>query len=200
MKIALASPLVCLFAALALAPLRAEQQKSGGALVVPEAKLPKGFPRPGKVGQVVIKQYPAYRAARVNSDSTNQNRMFGQLFNHIKKNQIAMTAPVEMTYADQGTSSMALLYAHPEMGEAGQDGSVEVVDVPASTVVSIGVRGDYEAARFQQYRERLETWLEQNKDQWKPAGPARYLGYNSPFVPDFLKYGEVQIPIQSHEG
>jgi effector-binding domain-containing protein len=200
MKIALASLLVCLFAALAFSTLWADEQKPGGALVVPEAKLPDGFPRPGKVGQIVIKQYPAYRAARVTSDSTNQNRMFGQLFNHIKDNQIAMTAPVEMTYTDQGTSSMSFLYSHPEMGETGQDGSVQVVDIPASTVVSIGVRGDYESARFLQYRERLEKWLEQNKDQWKPVGPARYLGYNSPFVPDFLKYGEVQIPIQSHEG
>jgi hypothetical protein len=35
-------------------------------LYIPEAKQPEGFPKPGKVGQIVVKSYPAYRAAVVN--------------------------------------------------------------------------------------------------------------------------------------
>lgn len=42
----------------------------------------------------------------------------------------------------------------------------------------------------------LRQWLDQNQ-QWDGSGEARYLGYNSPFVPSFLRYGEVQIPIRS---
>lgn len=59
-----------------------------------EAKLPKDFPPPGPVGQIIVKDYPAYRLARVRSGkegvSGGPNAMFNPLFNHIKRNDIPM--------------------------------------------------------------------------------------------------------------
>ena len=67
-----------------------------------EAKLPQDFPPPGPVGQVVIKDYPPYRLARLRATeagrSGSPNEMLMPLFNHIKRNDIAMTAPVEIEY------------------------------------------------------------------------------------------------------
>ena len=170
-----------------------------------EAELPQGFPPPGPVGEIVFKRYPAYRAAikRAPQDaSPQQNEMFWPLFQHIKKHAIAMTAPVEMTYgtqADQQPSirmtAMAFMYAQPDVGTVGHDGPVEVVDLPARKVLSIGVRGRYSEARFQTALQQLQDHLAIHAERYQVAGPPRYLGYNSPFVPWFLRYGEVQLPV-----
>lgn len=111
-----------------------------------------------------------------------------------------MTAPVEMTYNEDGKQrTMAFLYRTPDMGTAGSDAKdqrVEVRDVPAMTVLSIGVKGDYNHERFEAHVAKLRAWLKDNSE-YQPAGDPRYLGYNSPFVfPSTRKYGEVQIPIK----
>ena len=163
-------------------------------LYVPEAKQPAGFPAPAQVDLIVVKTYPAHRAAVLTADGGNQDRMFRTLFKHIKNNNIAMTAPVKMTFDEQGQSSMAFLYGNAEIGRPGREGDVEVTDVPEATVVSIAVRGDYSKERFDRYVGRLEEWIAENVD-WKAAGEPRYLAYNSPFVPAPFRYGEIQIPI-----
>ena len=168
----------------------------GSPFYIPEAKQPKGFPAPGKVNEIVIKTYPTYRAAYVRSAGAGQDRMFGSLFQHIKKNKIAMTAPVEMTYGDDGPDSMAFLYGNSKIGEAGVDGSVLVADQEPTQVVSIGVRGSYNKQRFDESCKKLREWISTG-DRWEICGEPRYLGYNSPFVPSFLRYGEVQIPVNS---
>jgi effector-binding domain-containing protein len=183
-----------------------------------EAKLPLGFPPPSPTGQVVIKDYPAYRLARIRAlDAGRQagpNTMFGPLFNHIKRNDIAMTAPVEMTYpraapaadgdslpsdAARRAESMAFLYRDPSLGAAGPDQAdprVVVDDVPAMTVLSVAVRGGYTEANFTAGLDKLRAWLEANPQRAHVVGPPRYLAYNSPFVPGFLKIGEVQLPVE----
>jgi len=183
-----------------------------------EAPLPKGFPAPGPVGKVIIKEYPAYRLARVNSKenglSGGSDSMFRPLFNHIKRNKIAMTAPVEMGYPWQtaeiaspkadsngmrSAESMAFLYGKPSWGQTGADPSdkrVVVEDVPAMTVLSIGVRGSYTDAKFAEAMTKLREWIASNPGQVRVAGSPRYLGYNSPLVLWFLRYAEVQLPIE----
>lgn len=42
--------------------------------------------------------------------------------------------------------------------------------------------------------ERRRAWLTEHPE-WTAAGPPRSLAYNSPFVPGFVKYSEVQIPV-----
>ena len=178
-----------------------------------EAKLPRGFPPPGPVGQIIVKDYPAYRLARVRSGkegvSGGPNAMFNPLFNHIKRNDIPMTAPVEISYpnrphvADEKdrahAESMAFLYGDPAWGKLGADDAdhrVVVEDVPAMKVVSIGVRGSYTDAHFSRALSRLIEWIQARSNEFQVVGPPRYLGYNSPFVLGFLRYGEVQLPIE----
>lgn len=171
--------------------------------MVSEAKLPAGFPPPGPVGEVIVKTYPAHRLARTTTESGGDNGMFMRLFRHIERNDIAMTAPVTMGWSGEparrrGPESMAFLYETPDLGEAGRDpadAAVVVEDVPEATVASIGLRGSYGEATFRKGTERLDAWLAEHPE-WQAAGPPRMLAYNSPFVPGFLKYAEVQQPLQ----
>ena len=128
--------------------------------------------------------------------------MFTLLFNHIKRNEIAMSAPVEITWspspakgADAEPVSMAFFYVEPGIGRPGSDGSVEVLDVHPPKVVSVGVRGSYSSEHFEAAPEQLRTWLAENPGKYRVSGPPRYLGYNSPFVPWFLRCGEAQLPV-----
>ena len=175
----------------------------------PSAKLPKAFPPPGPLGQVMVKEYPAYREAVVQAggDHKNANGMFYPLFNHIQRNGVAMSAPVEMRYqiphVQEQTKvepvSMAFVYPEPTTGKAGSDGSVSVVDVPAMTVVSVAVRGSYSAKHFQAGYARLAEWMQGHKDEYEVSGSPRYLAYNSPFVLPMFRLGEVQIPVRRRE-
>ena len=164
-----------------------------------EADLPEGFPTYTPVGQIEVKKYPAYRKAE-----TSGRTAFWSLFNHIKENQIAMTAPVEMTLRSEGANrlseqSMAFLYGKPAMGTPGRDGKIAVSDVPAMTVVSIGVRGTRSDEAVNEAHERLQRWLQANRGQYVSVGPVRLMGYNSPFVPRDRQFFEIQIPIRTGE-
>lgn len=173
-------------------------------MMISEAKLPAGFPPPGPVGEVITKTYPPHRLARVRSTAGGNDGSFMKLFRHIERNEIPMTAPVEMEMgvADEGgtaprAESMAFLYGSPDTGTPGPDPAdpnVVVEDVPETTVVSLGVRGSYREDRFAEFTDKLEAWLA-GHPEWVAAGPPRTLAYNSPFVPGMLKYAEVQIPI-----
>ncbi len=162
---------------------------------IKEADMPKGFPDYTPVGTIEVKQYPAYRKA-----SASGGGSFWTLFQHIKSNDIAMTAPVEMTYsAESGErpreQKMAFLYGSTDLGSPGKDGAVEVADVPPMTVVSLGLRGARSESAFADARKKLDDWLAANADRYQPAGPMRVMGYNSPFVPRDRQFWEVQIPI-----
>jgi hypothetical protein len=142
--------------------------------------------------------------------------MFMPLFNHIKRNDIAMTAPVEIEYAassepteagtgsreHQRATSMAFMYAVPSLGTAGPDPAdarVVVEDIPAMKVLSIGVRGGYTEKNLTSALAKLDDWLAENPGRFRVIGPPRYLAYNSPFVPWFLKFGEVQLRVERIE-
>jgi len=164
---------------------------------VVEAPLPEGFPDYAPVGKIVVKEYPAYRMAKADGGNS-----FWTLFRHIKANDIAMTAPVEMQYGDAeadrpSAQTMAFLYQSTDQGKLGQQGRVDVVDVPPMTAVSIGVRGARTQSSVTQCRERLQSWLDENKDQYEAVGELRVLGYNSPFVPRSKNFFEVEIPVRA---
>lgn len=172
--------------------------------MIGEARLPEGFPPPGPVDEVIIKQYPKSRAAVVQASAVDggENKMFRSLFNHIKSNNIAMSAPVDMTWSDPdgadraaNETAMAFIYVDPTIGKPGPDGVVQVVDLPAQTMLSIGVRGSYSQNNFAAGLKQLKNWLAKHAGEYRVAGPPRYLGYNSPFVPWFMKFGEVQLPV-----
>ena len=163
---------------------------------IKEAEMPKGFPAYTPVGHIEIKHYPAYRKASASGPAE-----FWILFQHIKQNNVTMTAPVEMDYGDPRDArnkerSMSFLYERPDQGSRGKQGSVEVSDVPAITVVSIGCRGSRTTSAIAEARDKLMTWLDQKKADYISAGPMRIMGYNSPFVPRDKNFFEVQIPVK----
>jgi hypothetical protein len=162
-----------------------------------EAEMPEGFPQYTAVRDVQIKRYPAYRKAEADP---NAGGGFWTLFSHIKKNDIAMTAPVEMTYTDRkrpNEGRMAFLYRRPDQGNTGREGSVAVIDVPPMVVVSTGVRGARTTESVAEARDRLKAWLEINKERYESDGELRVMAYNSPFVPRDRNYFEVEIPIRA---
>lgn len=162
-----------------------------------EAELPRGYPAPGPLGEIRVKEYPAYRMAV----SKSGGAAFWSLFQHIKRHDIAMTAPVEMSYGDAESAkpaeqSMAFLYGEPDMGQTGMDGNVEVVDAQPVTVVSIGFNGRRSEAKIEMARDQLMTWLAEHAG-YEVTGTLRVLGYNSPFVPRDRQYWEVQVPVRA---
>ncbi len=164
---------------------------------IKEAEMPKGFPTYTPVGQVELKEYPAYRKASASGPAE-----FWTLFQHIKQNNVTMTAPVEMDYGDPRAPknkerSMSFLYERPNQGSPGKQGSVEVIDVPAMTVVSIGCRGARTTSAMAEARDKLVNWLDQKKAHYVSVGPMRIMGYNSPFVPRDRNFYEVQIPVKA---
>ena len=94
---------------------------------------------------------------------------------------------------------MSFLYERIDQVTTGRKGSVEVSDVPAMTVVSIGCRGSRSSASVNDARERLIKWLSDNHGKYTAAGPMRVMGYNSPFVPRDKNFFEVQIPVKPAE-
>jgi hypothetical protein len=160
-----------------------------------EAPLPSGFPTYTPLGRIEVKSYPAYRMARA-----EVGNRFWTLFTHIKRNEIEMTAPVQLDYGSPSgsaprESAMAFLYADPALGSAGRQDRVNVIDVAASDVVSIGVRGTRTQEKVAVAREQLLQWLQQSSE-FTAAGDLRVMAYNSPFIPRDRQFFEVQIPVR----
>ncbi len=186
-----------------------ETYQAGAAAT--EAALPVGYPAPTAPGAIEIKSYPAVRRAQVSGDGSNASsrRGFWPLFQHIQRNDIAMTAPVEMIYdgmtpADEPSDhtvgdgddwTMSFLYRSFENGPTGTDGDVEIIDAEPVTVLSVGVRGVLWGPTIRERAGELMAWIEDSGD-WEVAGDLRTFGYNGPYVPNDRKWWEVQIPIR----
>ncbi|MEQ8846179.1 heme-binding protein [Botrimarina sp.] len=155
-----------------------------------EAPLPEGFPAYTPVGVIEVKEYPAYRKAVGPS--------FWPLFQHIQKQGIPMTAPVEMADAPRGNDgAMAFLYQSTSVGQEGPVDGVRVEDAPATTVASLGVRGRMTEQAADEARATLQAWLD-GQSEYRAAGdePFRLFGYNGPSVPDKSKYWEAQLTLE----
>jgi hypothetical protein len=172
-----------------------------------ESPLPDGYPEPTPPGAIDIKNYPSVRRAEfVSKDDSGMamNAAFFPLFKHIKKREIAMTAPVEMDcvglYSDfmkdepasEGETTMSFLYRSPNLGPVGQDGKIVVRDTLAVTVLSVGVKGGLDPA---QEMESLRAWLKAQQE-WEVAGDPRMFIYNGPFIDPDARWSEVQVPIR----
>ncbi|MEC8114552.1 MAG: heme-binding protein [Planctomycetota bacterium] len=168
-----------------------------GTLFMSEAQRPEGWPEITPVGKVELKERPAFRVAvaEASSESGGEGRLFGTLFRHIQDREIPMTAPVTMTRSSEGQmESMGFLYANLDVGSVGAAGGAEVQDRPSATVVSTGLRGGYGVKSYANGLARLQEYLEVRR-HLRPIGEPVYMGYNSPFVPGFLKYAELQIEV-----
>ena len=168
-----------------------------GTLLMSEAQRPEGWPEITPVGEVELKERPAFRVAVAESSngSGGEGPLFGTLFRHIQDRDIPMTAPVTMTRSSEGQmESMGFLYENLDVGSVGAAGNAEVQDRPSATVVSTGLRGGYSAKSYANGLARLQDYLEGRK-HLQPIGEPVYMGYNSPLVPAFLKYAELQIEV-----
>lgn len=166
-----------------------------------EAPVPAGFPAPTPVGVVEIKKLPVYRMAKVANGGGNGS--FFTLFNHIKKNNIEMTAPVEMTMAEKNgkftESSMAFLYQQTTLGKTGSQGNVAVLDTTESLVASIGMIGSPSTAALDSAKRWLLEKIKASSQPYEVVGELRVMGYNSPFMPEKLRYYEVQLALKANE-
>lgn len=165
--------------------------------VLMEAELPEGFPQPGPLNEIVVKDYPEFRQAKVGGGNF-QNVAFMRLFMHIKMNKVAMTTPVIMKLKDENKKrkDMAFIYGNTRMGKTGKKGSgVEVKDQKPRSYVSIGMKGYETQSRINKAVEKLNEWIKDNKEL-ETDGEARLLGYNSPMVSEKRRYWEVQIPVK----
>lgn len=164
-----------------------------------EAPVPTGFPAPTPVGVVEIKKLPVYRMAKVANSGVGGNNFF-TLFNHIKKNNIEMTAPVEMSMAEKNgkyiESSMAFLYQETTLGKTGPQGNVAVLDTAECMVASIGMRGSPSSENIESARRWLLEKIKITPQAYEIAGELKVMGYNSPFMPEKLRYYEVQLPLK----
>jgi hypothetical protein len=178
-----------------------------------ESPLPEGYPEPTPPGAIDIKDYPSVRRAELVSKDDSAAGMtagFFPLFNHIKKRKIAMTAPVEMDYAeiykdfmsgesaDEGVATattMSFLYRSADLGPVGKDGKIVVRDTAPVTVLSVGAKGGFDATEA---TDKLRAWLKEQKE-WEVAGQPRMFVYNGPFIDPDARWSEVQVPIRRRE-
>ena len=169
------------------------------------APLPEGFPELTAPNQIEVKQYPSYRAATYETKgdlSQAANQAFSPLYQHISSNNISMTAPVETLYpastlegSTSGEAEVSFLYRSREIVPAEIADNIELKDIPAMTVVSLGLKGAYSYESYQQGLKRLSSWLEKNPDYQRVGNPRRFF-YDGPYVPDGMKRSEIQIPIE----
>jgi hypothetical protein len=122
--------------------------------------------------------------------------LFTKLFDYIRKNDVAMTVPVE---AEIEQASMRFYVGGMDTIKQLQDqGDVFVTTLPARKVASIGVRGSYSARNYADAKKTLEDWLSAHP-QYEPVGGAYAVFWNAPYVPWFLKHFEVHVQIEETE-
>ncbi|MFQ3226323.1 MAG: effector-binding domain-containing protein [Lentimonas sp.] len=147
------------------------------------------------VGSIEIKTLPAARLLAAHGEGNyfqENNGLFRPLFQYIQDNDIAMTIPVEaeiepgIMYFYLGTD-----YKETELENTDR---VQIVTLPERTVLSLGVRGSYSPANFEEAKAELLSWLAQ-QDEWIASGSARAIYWNGPFTIGFLKRAEVHIPV-----
>lgn len=154
---------------------------------ITEARPPTGFPAPAMpIGQIVIRVYPKCRAAVGPS--------FGVLFSHIQRRGISMTSPVLSTLSDQlEPLDMAFVYERDACGRSGKDGVVDVVDLPETRYVCVGLRGGVGAS------EAKRAIVEHVRASGGGISITswRKLSYNSPMVPVERQFWELQAAVQA---
>jgi len=169
-----------------------------------QAELPTGFPDFQAVGEVELRNYPAYRMVRTEMKRGSMGA-FWPLFRHIESNGIAMTTPVQMDWNGNTVApaakpaQMAFLYGDLSITPKTTDPGVEVVEAAAMTVLSIGAIGDDRRDTIEALQERIQGFLAIHAGEWETAGNWRTMGYNSPMVPRDRRYFEVQLPVRRRQ-
>ena len=132
---------------------------------------------------------------------------FWPLFAHIKRRDIAMTAPVEIEYdglkvaEEDGVErwSMSFLYRTKDLGPEESYAGIQVADAKPVTVIAIGLAGDATRAKIGEALRKLDQSI-QESGRWQQIGDPRVMGYNGPDVAQPERWSELQIPVVRNGG
>ena len=147
------------------------------------------------VGVIEVKKLPermALAAAAPGDAFADRGAAFMKLFAYIKSNQVSMTVPLQ---ASPSTNEMLFLVGgkdQPRQPKPNAD--VAVVNVPASTVVSLGLRGRYSRSQYEEGLAKLQSWLAIHPD-WQTNAPPYLVYWSSPFRLWFLRRAEIHQPV-----
>ncbi len=150
------------------------------------------------VGTVEIKELPGRLALETRTDQSyfeRDNGLFMRLFRYIEANEIAMTVPVE---AEEKPGVMRFFVGGDHGKTPSDSEQVQVVEMPARTVASLGMRGGYNHGNFEKGRTKLLRWLAEQSD-WEAEGEPYVVYWHGPFVPRWMKRSEVHIPVRVAE-
>ena len=155
----------------------------------------QAFPKT-PVGEIEVKTLPASKliACRGQGDYFERSdSLFRPLFRYIQENDIAMTTPVEAEIIP----SVMYFYIGADAAKRplAKTDTVEVVELPTRTVLSLGIRGGYSSENFAKGEALLRAWLAV-EEGYRPMGPARAIYWNGPFTPRPLKRSEIHLPIE----
>ncbi|MEL7545991.1 MAG: heme-binding protein [Pseudomonadota bacterium] len=114
----------------------------------------------------------------------------------VKSEKIEMTSPVTRTQSDKDTWTVAFVMPKEwtiATLPAPNDPSVEIRKVPGELIATIRFSGRPGEVEFSKREAELRAWM--SSQGYVDVGPARFAGYNAPFVPGAFRRNEVMIPI-----
>jgi hypothetical protein len=166
------------------------------ALILPAMAAEQAFP-PTPAGQIELKTLPPgvlLKSSGRGNYFNESNDLFRPLFRYISRHDIAMTTPVE---AQIESAAMYFWVANSQRDKvAGNQGGVEVLQIPERRVASAGARGTYSRKNFEQTRDRLLAWIAE-RPEVEATGEPYAVYWNGPFTPWFAKSYEVHVPVQA---
>jgi len=111
--------------------------------------------------------------------------------------KIEMTAPVMRTETDGGDWVVAFVMPEEwtmETLPAPNNPDITIREVPGEMIAAIRFNGAGRESAHKKKQAELEAWL--GTHDYVATGPARYAGYNAPWVPAPFKRNEVMIPVR----
>ena len=150
---------------------------------------------PTEVGKIEVKDLPATRALEAAASTgyfEGGNRTFMTLFRYIRSNELAMTIPVEAEITPARMRFFVDRNVTRKLPSG--DSGVNVLDLPARKVVSLGLRGGYSQENFEEGVTKLREWLAGNPD-WVAKSEPYAVYWNGPFTIWFAKRSEAHIRI-----
>lgn len=152
-----------------------------------------------------IRNYPAHIVAETTVSSSSYRGAMNSGFsivasyifgNNVKKEKIAMTAPVVVN--DKG-SDRVIAFGMPrsytmDTLPTPNDGRVKLREVPAQKVAVIRFTWSRSEERVQSMKDKLIASLK--RDNIETIGTVSYAGYNAPGTPPWMNRNEVLIEVK----
>ena len=137
-----------------------------------------------------IRFYPSATFATIKSKANSYRELSGSGFRRIagyifggneSSTKIAMTSPVHMDITEEGSSMSFVMPSKYNVNNLPKpnDSKVEIHESKSEYAAAIEFGGYVNDATLKKYTEQLQKSLEKN--QIRPIGHYRYLGYNPPY-------------------